>query len=144
MSDMPGITDCAKRFFEYAQFDRQGLTLDVGSFEEMIGEYIKSQNGITILLMDDYYVAGGIAGLVQEWGFNRDIKLAVELFYWVDEKYRGRNSVKLLMLYEKYAKALGANSSMMVTVNTHLQDKVGAMYERMGYTEYERFYIKNL
>jgi GNAT superfamily N-acetyltransferase len=144
IKDLSGITDCARRFFEYAQFDKQGLTLDVGSFEEMIGEHIKSQNGIVILMMDGDYVAGGIAGMVQEWGFNKSIKLAVELFYWVDEKYRGRNSLKLLILYEEYAKALGALNSMMVSVNTHLQDKVGKLYKKMGYTEYERFYIKNL
>ena len=144
ISDLNGITDCAKRFFKYAGFEKQGLPLDVESFEEMVAGYIKGQNGIVILLMDEDYVAGGIAGKVETWGFNKDIKLAIELFYWVDEKYRGKDSVKLLFLYEKFAKALGASKSIMVSVDTHLKGKIDKLYKRMGYSEYEQFYTKDI
>ncbi len=144
IEDIPGITECAKRFFEYAEYEKQGLPLNEESFHIKISEYITEPNGIVLLLMSGEDVVGGIAGHVGEWGFNSSIKFAVELFYWVDEEYRGKNSYKLLMLYEAYAQSMGAKKSVMIFVNTHLKDKVKKLYERMGYRDYEWCCIKDL
>jgi RimJ/RimL family protein N-acetyltransferase len=144
IEDLDGLTECAKRFFEYAGYAEQGTPLDPQSFKDLVQGYIESDNGIVLVLMDGDKVVGSIAGHVNEWGFNRNIKMAVELHYWVDEGYRGKNSVKMLILYEKYAQALGASKSMMVSIDTHLKDKVGNLYKRMGYREYEKFYSKDI
>ncbi len=141
-SDIDGITDCAKRFFEYAGFESMGLPLDEESFKECVTGYI--ENGVVLLLMDGLYVAGGIAGIIQPWGFNREIKICKELFWWVDEKYRGRNSLELLIEYEKKVKEAGADINLMISVNTHLQPKVNKIYNRMGYSELESNFIKSL
>lgn len=144
LEDLQGITECAKRFFEYAEYEKQGLPFDEESFQIKISEYITNHNGIVILLKDDDHVAGGIAGFVGEWGFNNSIRFAVELFYWVDEEYRGKNSVKLLMLYEIYAKSLGAKKSVMISINTDLRNKIKKLYDRMGYNDFEWYSIKSI
>lgn len=144
INDLDGITDCAERFFAYAKYDENGLPLDRDSFKCMVKGVIESENGIVLLLMDKLYVAGGIAGSVHDWGFNNSIKICTELFYWVDEKYRGRKSLELLMEYEKKAAVFGANKSFMISVNTDLKDKVNLLYKRMGYVENEQQFIKTL
>jgi len=144
IKDLEGLTQCARRFFEYADYAARGTPLDEDCFKEKVAEYIEDPNGIVLLLMDKDRVAGGIAGYVGEWCFNKNIKMAVELFYWVDEEYRGLNSAKLFILYEKYAKACGAVRSVMVSIDTHLKEKVRKLYLRRGYKEYERFYIKTI
>jgi len=144
INDLDGITDCAERFFAYAKYTENGLPLDRDSFKSMVRGVIESENGIVLLLMDKLYVAGGIAGSVLPWGFNKSIKFCHELFYWVDEKYRGRKSLELLIKYEKKAMSLGANKSIMISVNTDLKDKVNLLYKRMGYVENEQQFIKAL
>ena len=144
ISDLDGIADCAERFFEYAQYAEQGTPLCRGDFIQMVKGYIESDQGIVLLLMDGLYVAGGIAGDVRQWGFNKAIKSCIELFYWVDEPYRGRKSIELLKLYERRARELGAHKNIMVSVATELQERVNNLYQRMGYQPYEQFFVKSL
>lgn len=145
VNDLDGIADCAERFFQYADYARKGLVLDRESFKAFIKTHIEGESGIVLLLMDGLYVAGGICGWVGEWGFNRSIKICNEVFYWIDEKYRGgANSVRLLIEFENKAKEIGADRILMISVNTYLQDKVNCLYERKGYQKLEQLHIKTV
>ena len=137
--DLPGITRCARDFFVYAKYTEQGMPLNENDFQAMVGKYI--DDGV-VLLMDDGQIRGGIAGMMNDWGFNNSIKVMVELFYWVDPECRGVSSLKLLKAFERASKSLGADKIFMVSVGTDIQDQVGNLYKRMGYKEHERFYIK--
>ena len=144
-NDLDGIADCAERFFEYAKYHEKDLFLDRESFKAFIKTHIEEDSGIVLLLMDGLYVAGGICGWVGEWGFNRSIKICNEVFYWIDEKYRGGvNSVRLLIEFENKAKKIGADRILMISVNTYLQDKVNCLYERKGYQKLEQLHIKTV
>lgn len=143
INDLEGITDCARRFFKYAEFEKEyGLPFDSSSFKEMVANHI--ENGVVLLLMDGLYVAGGIAGMIHSWGFNREIKICQELFFWVDEKYRGANSVRLFHEYEKKVKDFGADKIIMISPNTYLQEQVNILYKRMGYKHLEQYWIKTV
>lgn len=143
ISDLDGIADCAERFFAYAGYNEQGTPLNRSDFKEMVSAYIVGTNGVVLLLMDGLYVAGGIAGRVDEWGFNRSIKFGIELFYWIDENYRGFQSIKLLKLYEQKIKELGAQRNAMISVNTSLMESVNNLYKKMGYELYEQYFTKS-
>ena len=53
-------------------------------------------NGIFLIYRDlDGAVAGGIAGIITPFQTS-DALNAVEMFWWVDEKHRGRAGLKLL------------------------------------------------
>lgn len=142
-ADMPSILRCAKDFFIYADFAQFGLTLDDDSFNEMVSKYISE--GIVLLLVDDDdIVRGGISGMASPWGFNKNITVVMELFFWVDPEYRGRDAIKMLNAFEKAARSKGADKLIMVTVNTDLADGVGRLYEKRGYMLTEKFFIKSL
>ena len=143
-SDLPGILGCAKAFFEYAGYAAQGMPLDDGSFNSMVAEYIKNPRGIVVLLMDELFVAGGIAGMVFPWGFNREILLCQELFFWVNHEYRGRNSLKLFNEYERLCMARGARHNLMLSVPTELEDGVARLYQKRGYRVLETMFIRRM
>lgn len=142
MSDLEGITRCARDFFAYAEYDAMGMPLCEASFQDMVTEHING--GVVLLLADGPSVRGGIAGKISPWGFNRSIKVMLELFFWVDPDVRGASSIRMLKRFEMASKALGAHQIFMVSVNTHLQDSVDNLYRRMGYDASERFFRKSL
>lgn len=146
--DIDGIVECAERFFDYAKQPFKNMPFDRQSFVNMMEEHIQSENSVVILLVDsgvnNANVVGGICGFANEWGFNNNIKFGIEVFYWVDEKFRGIQSIKMLKMYEDEMKRLGVQQNIMISVNTHLADKVGALYNRMGYELMEKMYVKAL
>ena len=138
--DVDGIYACAVRFFEYAKYEEQhGMPLDEGSFKSMLRKYLK--DGICFLAVEGVDVRGGICGMIMPWGFNQRIKVALELFYWMDEEYRGLTGMRLLAKYEDAVAKAGAKN-IMIQPETELTEKVGRLYERKGYVPFERFWIK--
>lgn len=142
--DLCGISACADRFIEYGGYAEIGMPVNHADFQETVLKYIESDSGVVFVMKDGNKVVGGIAGSVEPWGFNHDVLIAVELFYWVDVEYRGLDSVILLQLYEQYMKLNGAAKIIMGTVNTPLQPSIEKLYRRNGYREHERFFIKDL
>ena len=141
LHDLKGIYACAQRFFKYAGYEeRHGMPLDEYSFTKMVIPYVK--DGICLLAVDGDTVKGGVCGTIVPWGFNISIKVALELFYWMDEDVRGTVAIRMLAEYEKRVEAAGAKS-IMIQPETALTEKVGKMYERRGYVPFERFWIKN-
>ena len=139
--DLDGIYACAEKFAAYAGYEEQhGMPFDEASFKDTVLQYI--ENGICILAVDGDIVKGGVCGMVMPWGFNDSIKIALELFYWMDEDSRGTIAIRMLAEYEKRVAAAGAKS-IMIQPETPLTEKVGKMYERRGYVPFERFWIKN-
>lgn len=144
ISDLDGLTACARKFFEYADYEGQGLPFDEKSFREMTRTYIEHDRGVVFVLLDKDRVVGAIGGQVMPWSFNHSIKIALELFYWVDENCRGINSFKLLREYEKRLKEKGAKKSVMIAINTNLQDRIEKLYLYCGYTGFEKYFIKDI
>ena len=79
--------------------------------------------------------------MIVPWGFNRSVKIALELFYWLDPEVRGLNGIRLIKAYEDRVTEAGARS-IMIQPETHLTEKVGKLYQRRGYKPFERFWIK--
>lgn len=144
--DLDGIYACAAKFFEYAKFAEQGLTLDEYSFKHAVRKYIEDESGIVLLLKENPYgeVKGGIAGQVMPYWMNRNINLLVEVFYWINPECRGSSGIRMLKEFENEGRRLGANKVVMISVETHLTDKVNALYKRCGYMPFENFFIKDV
>ena len=143
--DIEGIADCAERFFLYADYESQGMPLNREDFKDMVlSNYIMDESGLALLLKDDPCgkIRGGIAGRMSAWGYNRSIKIMVELFYWVDQEYRGLNSIRLIDKFEKESFKKGANKVVMISINTDLKDGVDRLYKKRGFEHFEQFFIK--
>lgn len=144
VSDIEAVVGFGVEFFKYAKYDDMDMPLDKESLRDSLKTYFSDPNFIMLLLCDNAVPVGGVSGWVMPWGFNRNIKIGLEYFYFVYPQYRGRNSIKLLKAYESMLLVMGAKKSIMIMVNTDLADGVEKLYNRMGYGIMEKYYIKSL
>lgn len=93
------------------------------------------------LKIDDEIV-GGICIIFTESMLDGVLECS-ELFWYVDEKYRGKG-ISLLLHAEKYAKKRGAKRMIMIYLINSMPEKLEKLYTRMGFRELERSYIKEL
>jgi len=71
-------------------------------------------------------------------------KLALqEVIWYVYKEYRGQSKI-LLTMFEGMAKAMGASHVIVGLLANSFADKVGRLYERMGYEKFEVQYMKSL
>lgn len=76
---------------------------------------------------------------------NRDVRVAGELFWWVDEAARGSGvGVQLLEKIEQQAVAKGIHLLSMMTLESVNPQASGALYERAGYRLSEHTYHKQV
>lgn len=140
-TDVNGIVNCGVDFFEYAKFHRHGLTLKKSTFKKHMENAIEDENQVVYLLMDNQYVAGGVAGIISDYYFNDDIKICLELFFWVNQKYRGRNSLKLLFDFMSIANDRGAEKFIFMTVPSDIEPMIQKLYRRKNFKRMETVFI---
>jgi GNAT superfamily N-acetyltransferase len=77
--------------------------------------------------------------------FFSDVTQAVELVWYVDPEHRGsREALKLLDLYEEWAKEQGAVCVNLMNIDMLNGPKVAKLYNRKGYTLTENTFVKEL
>jgi len=96
---------------------------------------------LLIVAFNDGQVIGGIGGSIAPMFLNHAHSMAFEMFWWVDEEYRGRLGLRLLNAFEKRVRELGCSYLMMMTLS---KNDVSALYERLGFQQYETGYVKRL
>ena len=75
----------------------------------------------------------------------KNVSMAQEVFWWVDESKRGSGiAITLLKRAEAIAKNRGAKVFTMLCLNDLNGDKVGKMYSRLGYQPKEKNYMRVL
>jgi GNAT superfamily N-acetyltransferase len=135
--DIGQIAVLGERFISESHYHRLiGINSDaLRSVAEML---IREDHGL--LLVDEFY--GELAGMIgciatihpTSWE-----PVASELFWYVPPEARG-GGIKLLFAAEKWAREFGCARCIMVSPN----ERVGALYERLGYELLETQYIKEL
>ncbi len=91
-----------------------------------------------ILLVTD---GGAAGGLVHPSMFNAHHLTGQELFWWTSPDKRGKG-IRLLAALEDEARALGAQSWMVSTMQALNFDGASKLYERRGYRASDRNFIK--
>lgn len=81
---------------------------------------------------------GMIGGLLSPAYCNRNWLMAVELFWWSED----RQGLKLLRAFERWAKDVGADEVRMTTLASH--PDVETIISRMGYAPAEISHVKVL
>ena len=91
-------------------------------------------------------IIGAIGGMLAPmWFAPSGPKMAVELFWWVKPEARGGSAgVKLIGVFEAWAKREGAASVVMSCLETIEPDKVSGMLNRLGFKQAERSFIRGL
>jgi GNAT superfamily N-acetyltransferase len=77
--------------------------------------------------------------------FNHNYKVAQELWWWVEEEYRGSSCGKLMYdALENWAKEKKADSMFMIALEDTNVERMARLYKRKGFVGTERTFIKEL
>lgn len=89
---------------------------------------------------------GGAAGVIAfPHPFNNNVLIAQELFWWVDEEFRGSNAGKELYRgITEWAKSVGSVGMIMVAIENECVSRVERLYNHYGYAKLEHAYLKGL
>lgn len=126
-----------ERFAEAANL-RASIGYDAATMEALFRNLIAADTAI--LLITEGGAAGGI---LYPAVFNAAHLTGQELFWWVDPEHRG-TGVRLLAALEDAARAMGAKSWTVSTMESLNHDGAAALYRRRGYVPTDRNYIKAL
>jgi len=127
--DIPQLLDILRSFhketiyFDLVEFDEESLT-------ETCESLIK--NGF--ILMDDYSAIGII---IFPLFFNKNYKMAQEVFWYAKPEHRGKGA-ELLEKAEELCKEYQVNCIAMLSLN----DKLDQFYERNDYQLNEKSFLK--
>jgi GNAT superfamily N-acetyltransferase len=95
---------------------------------------------VGLLAMDGDKPVGMLGGMINNFIFG-NIKMAVEIAWWIEPEYRKSGYGKeLIEAFEFWAKK---NGCAFVTMS-FLEDKPAKFYENVGYSFAEKSYIKRL
>jgi GNAT superfamily N-acetyltransferase len=95
-------------------------------------------DGVILVSGSDATITGMIAMLAYDHPFSGE-RMAFEVVWWVEPEARG-DGVRLLRAAEDWAIEQGIGKMQMVAPN----ERVGALYERMGYLPVETSYQRSL
>lgn len=115
-------------------------TFDKEKVEVTLNNLIDSDFSEIFVLEKDGVIIGMLACIITQLFFSTK-KTSTELAWYVDKEHRGgTKSLRLIKVYEAWAKEKGAEIIGMTDLS-ELQE-LGSIYERLGYTLNESTYIK--
>lgn len=132
--DVDNIVTMAMKFADSSSY--KGM-MDENKIRAIVESLVKmNKKEGTILICE----GGFLAAMTNPFMFGLDY-IATEIAWWVDEDKRQTGlGTDLLRAFEEWAKHIGCKYATMIS----LDDKLGNLYERMGYKLYERAYMKEL
>ena len=140
-SDMTEILRMGERFYSETDY-AETAPFCAKSCSKLVGQLVDSG----ILMVAEYRgnLAGMVGCYVAPFPFNRSKKSAHEVFWWVDEDWRGsRVGADLLHAVEVESAAEGASLIQMLTLSTSPPHAASA-YKRAGYRHSETCFTKVL
>ncbi len=103
----------------------------------MLGAQLIEKDGL-ILTERDQVITGMLGSILHNHFMSGEL-MAGEVFWWVEPEYRG-DGIRLVKETETRARAAGAVSLQMIAPN----ERVAALYQRMGYEFVESTWQKKL
>lgn len=140
VSDFPAIVDLSREFWAHTMFEEP---FDPEHTQKMVD--LAYDHNLLAVLEVDYQVVGFVAGISSFLLGSTQAKCGTELAWWVSPAHRGgRNGIALLNFIEQLAAKNGIKYWTMVSMESSMPEKVGRMYEKMGYSKSETSYTKVL
>lgn len=137
-TDISNLLRMGEKFHIVSGYEKLG-TYDIETTKDMFEKLIKNKT----LLTDGKN--GMIGFVVFPLFFNNNILTSQELFWWVDEGFRHTKlGVNLLVNAEKQAKILGANSLIMLSIDSLNGKRMSKLYESLGYIKTEQTFMRSL
>ena len=138
-SDVPALVELASLFEEEGSLP---LKVDIPFFRTNLVSMIDHPHFFVCVAEDKGKVHGMLLAALNTMVLNPQ-PIAVEIGWFVKKEFRGRpENRKMVKAYEDWARMKGCAHISMSDVNT--TGKLGALYNRMGYTHFESSYVKEL
>jgi len=135
--DIDQIAVLGERFIRESHY-RQLIGINPEALRSVAEMLIREEHGL--LLVDEFYgELAGMIGMIATVHPTSWEPVASELFWYVQPEVRG-GGLKLLFAAEIWACETGCRRCIMVSPN----ERVAAIYERLGYELLETQYIKEL
>lgn len=136
-SDVPAIVEMGRQFRNETVYASR-LPENVEQITATARRIVASPDG-TVLVADRDGVLIGMIGLLLFTHHFSGERTAGELCFWIDPAHRG-HGVRLLYRAERWAREHGATTLQMIAPTP----EVGALYTRLGFTEIETAFQKEL
>lgn len=135
--DIDQIAVLGERFIRESHYGRL-IGLNPEALRSVAEMLIREDHGL--LLVDEFYgELAGMIGMIATIHPTSWEPVASELFWYVPPEVRG-GGIKLLFAAENWARENGMSRCIMVSPN----ERVSALYIRLGYDELETQFIKEL
>lgn len=143
LNDIPAILEMAKKLYEGSPY--AALALDLVQAREQLEKFIikGGQDYLVVLSHDEGKPVGVVAAYAFRPMFSSE-KVAVESLLWLEPEYRnGRRGKELIEAYEYWAKLVGV-SIVQYGLLSSADPRMEAFYKRIGATEAERIFYKDI
>jgi len=140
------ILEMTKKFHEASPY--HGIEdYDESQVADKILHFLESPRDTVIILLvnpETNKAVGMVVGMTTTGIFNRN-KIAVELAWWVEEEFRGKQSLELFTAYNYWAENVAkCDSVTMALLEDDKIEKLGKVYKRKGFVPVERAFIRKI
>lgn len=136
-ADVEQLLDMGEAFIAATAY-KAFVTANRGRMGDVIAGVLARADGAVFVSARGDRLSGMIGGLIYAHPFSGE-PTAFEMFWWTSPDDR-RSGVRLLRALERWAREQGATHMQMVAPDA----RVGAFYERVGYTPVETSYQRAL
>ena len=142
LDDIKEVASLAERF--HGESIYKDLDYDLCKFSAVLKQIVELDNQIGIVYTVDNVIVGAMAGYVSEYFFSKD-KIAGEYGVFIDKSHRGGYAViRMIKHFENWAIKQGAKIIQLgVSANINA-DKVGRLYQKLGYNDTFQVYRKGI
>ena len=115
---------------------------DPDVYVRYVRKLVSTGRGVLFIMRNSDVVVGGICGYIKNDPLSGD-HLAVELAWYVAAEFRGTlGSMRLLALFERWAKERGCLGVCMIAMEKSNPAELDGIYRRVGYIKVETTYFK--
>jgi hypothetical protein len=140
--DAPALMEMGRQFFREAGHEAQGLQFDDASFALTLGVLGRAELLLVVERFGKVIGMGAIDISCAYW--NRSVKLAQELFWYLQPEHRVGRGGRVLRALERLAADKGASIFSAVAEEGDRAQALGRLYRSMGYELTETMYRKAL
>lgn len=143
LPDIPAMLEMVQAFHAMNGYGAVFGQIDEDDVTVVLTNAINGNETCAFVIDADKKLEGLIVAVAIPVYFNSKVKMVAELIWWVNPEYRNKkHSISLLRRMEDWAASIGANLVSMICLENVEPEKVGNIYERMGYSLSEHSYIK--
>lgn len=144
LDDLPEIVAMGQEFFAASALSSIAAW-DTDCFEATVCSFVNGTVPGTMMVAErDGRVVGMGAFMTFPIYFNYAVKMAQEIFWWVDPSHRFGTGGALLEEMEEHARRAGARIFMMSALSGLRDAALARLFEQRGYRRLERNFIKDL